>query len=125
MAISPIRNRRRERFTDEPTMHMRATAYAVPSLHAPERREDEPSAPWSMRERKDLWLTKWASIVTLIAAIGTPIASVSWFAGHKDQAIIEIQSQQAAIEQREASLAKRLDEMQKTLDAILLKRDHQ
>jgi hypothetical protein len=69
---------------------------------------------WTMKERRDLKITLWVSVLTAIAAIAVPIFTAVYVAGHKDQALIEIQNRQAALERR-------IDGMRETLDKILLK----
>lgn len=72
--------------------------------------EKQPQRAWTMRERKDLWITKWASIVTLMAL---PVTAI-WVVAHKDQNLMDLQS-------RQESMEKRMDGMRELLDKILLK----
>ncbi len=72
---------------------------------------------WTMKEKKDLWWTKWASIITVAML---PITGL-WVAGHKDQQINDLQAQMAAVEKREDQYARQLAAIRETLDKMLLR----
>lgn len=72
------------------------------------------SRVWTMKERRDLKITLWVSVVTAIVAIVVPILTAVWIAGHKDQALTEVEARQASTERQIAAI-------RETLDKILLK----